>query len=116
MMQHLIVLPVVLPLLVGLFLLRSRHGTMRTHRVVGVTATALLVVVAMVMVARAAGGEVTYYALGGWQPPFGIVLVLDRLSALMVLLTAVLALGAVVFACAGDDEREATSTASSSCS
>ncbi|WP_372611054.1 monovalent cation/H+ antiporter subunit D [Halomonas sp.] len=105
MMQHLIVLPVVLPLLAGLFLLRSRHGAMRTHRTVGVTATALLVVVAMVMLARAASGEVTYYALGGWQPPFGIVLVLDRLSALMVLLTSVLALGCVVFACAGDDER-----------
>ncbi|APE31481.1 monovalent cation/H+ antiporter subunit D [Halomonas aestuarii] len=105
MMQHLIVLPVVLPLLVGLFLLRSRHGAMRTHRTVGVTATALLVVVALFMLARAAGGEVTYYALGGWQPPFGIVLVLDRLSALMVLLTSVLALGCVIFACAGDDER-----------
>ncbi|QFU00635.1 Na(+)/H(+) antiporter subunit D [Halomonas sp. THAF5a] len=105
MMQHLIVLPVVLPLVVGLLLLRSRHGAMRTHRTVGVAATALLVAVAAVMLARAAGGEVTYYALGGWQPPFGIVLVLDRLSALMVMVTAVLALGCVIFACAGDDER-----------
>ncbi|MEQ6888673.1 monovalent cation/H+ antiporter subunit D [Halomonas sp. CS7] len=105
MMQHLIVLPVVLPLVVGLILLRSRHGAMRTHRTVGVAATALLVVVAMLMLARAAGGEVTYYALGGWQPPFGIVLVLDRLSALMIMVTSLLALGCVIFACAGDDER-----------
>ena len=105
MMQHLIVLPVVLPLVVGLILLRSRHGAMRTHRRVGVAATALLVAVATLMLARAAGGEVTYYALGGWQPPFGIVLVLDRLSALMIMVTAVLALGCVIFACAGDDER-----------
>ena len=105
MMQHLIVLPIVLPLVVGLILLRSRHGAMRTHRRVGVAATALLVAVATLMLARAAGGEVTYYALGGWQPPFGIVLVLDRLSALMIMVTAVLALGCVIFACAGDDER-----------
>lgn len=57
MMQHLIVLPVVLPLVVGLLLLRSRHGAMRTHRTVGVAATALLVAVAAVMLARAAGGR-----------------------------------------------------------
>jgi len=104
-MQHLIVLPVVLPLVAGLLLLYRRQGALRIKRLVGVIATALLVAVGVALVARAAGGEVSYYALGGWQPPFGIVLVLDRLSALMVLLTAVLALGAVVFACAGDDER-----------
>ena len=46
------------------------------------------------------------YALGDWQPPFGIVLVADRLSALMVLLTALLALfGACCTPCAGSDER-----------
>ncbi|MDI5986731.1 monovalent cation/H+ antiporter subunit D [Halomonas sp. M4R5S39] len=105
MMQHLIILPIVLPLVAGILLLYSRRGKTRLKRLVGVFATLLLVGVGIALVARAAGGEVTYYALGDWQPPFGIVLVLDRLSALMVLLTAVLALGAVVFACAGDDEQ-----------
>ncbi|MEQ5801025.1 monovalent cation/H+ antiporter subunit D [Halomonas sp. H10-9-1] len=105
MMSHLIVLPVVVPLVAGLLLLFQRQGSVRVKRLVGVGATLALLLVAIALVARAAGGEVTYYALGDWQPPFGIVLVLDRLSALMVLLTAVLALGAVVFACAGDDER-----------
>ncbi|MFP4137743.1 MAG: monovalent cation/H+ antiporter subunit D [Halomonas sp.] len=105
MMSHLIVLPVVLPLVAGLLLLFQRQGGVRVKRLVSVGATLVLLLVGIALVARAAGGEVTYYALGDWQPPFGIVLVLDRLSALMVLLTAVLALGAVVFACAGDDER-----------
>ncbi|GHE20718.1 monovalent cation/H+ antiporter subunit D [Halomonas urumqiensis] len=105
MIQHLIVLPVVLPLVAGILLLRSRQGVTRTKRLISVASTALLVLIGIALVAKAAGGEVTYYALGDWQPPFGIVLVLDRLSALMVLLTGVLALGAVVFACAGDDEK-----------
>ena len=39
-----------------------------------------------------AGPRSALYLLGDWPPPFGIVLVLDRLSALMLLLTAVLAL------------------------
>lgn len=105
MMQHLIVLPVVLPLVAGIVLLFQRQGMVRFKRVVSVTATALLLVVSIALLSRAADGEITYYALGDWQPPFGIVLVLDRLSALMVLLTAILALGAAVFACAGDDEK-----------
>ena len=104
-MQHLIILPVLLPLLAGVTLLIHRGGALTLRRTTNVIATAALVVVGILLVAESSDGVIRYYALGDWQPPFGIVLVLDRLSALMVLLTAVLALGAVVFACAGDDER-----------
>lgn len=105
MMQHLIVFPIVLPLVAGILLLYQRQGLVRYKRTVSVAATALLLLVAIGLLRQAASGEITYYALGDWQAPFGIVLVLDRLSALMLLLTAVLAVGAVVFACAGDDEK-----------
>jgi len=40
------------------------------------------------------------YRLGGWPAPFAIVLVVDRLAALMVLLTSTLAAAAVVFSVA----------------
>ncbi|MGO1431310.1 MAG: monovalent cation/H+ antiporter subunit D [Halomonas sp.] len=105
MMQHLIVFPVVLPLVAGILLLYQRQGLVRYKRAVSVAATVLLLLVAIGLLRQANSGEITYYALGDWQAPFGIVLVLDRLSALMLLLTAVLAVGAVVFACAGDDEK-----------
>ncbi|BBI61004.1 hypothetical protein HSBAA_23100 [Vreelandella sulfidaeris] len=78
---------------------------MRYKRAVSVVATVLLLLVTVGLLRQATNGEISYYALGDWQAPFGIVLVLDRLSALMLLLTAVLAVGAVVFACAGDDEK-----------
>ncbi|SHE56338.1 multisubunit potassium/proton antiporter, PhaD subunit [Modicisalibacter ilicicola DSM 19980] len=105
MIAHLIVLPVLLPLVAGVALLLKRQAGTRLKRLVGVGSTLLLLLVGIALVARANGGDIAYYALGDWQPPFGIVLVLDRLSALMVLLTAILALGVVVFACAGEDER-----------
>jgi hypothetical protein len=51
-------------------------------------------------------GRRRVYRLGDWPAPFGIVLVLDRLSALMVLLTAVLALIVLLYAIAtGWDAR-----------
>ncbi|SDN19125.1 monovalent cation/H+ antiporter subunit D [Vreelandella arcis] len=105
MIQHLIVLPVVLPLIAGILMLYQRHGLVRYKRIVSVVATLGLLLVAIGLVNQAASGEITYYALGDWQPPFGIVLMLDRLSALMVLVTALLAVGAVIFACGGDDEK-----------
>ena len=40
------------------------------------------------------------YRLGNWPVPFSIVLVIDRLSALMVLLTSILAAAALVFSLA----------------
>jgi multicomponent K+:H+ antiporter subunit D len=105
MTQHLIVLPVVIPLIAGILLLYQRQGIVRYKRIISIVSTALLLLVSIGLVNQAASGEITYYALGDWQPPFGIALVLDRLSAMMVLLTSVLAVGAVVYACAGDDEK-----------
>ena len=54
--------------------------------------TAILFAVAVWLTVLAADGQTHIYRLGDWPAPFGIVLVLDRLSALMVLLTSVLAL------------------------
>ncbi|GED21323.1 monovalent cation/H+ antiporter subunit D [Halomonas halmophila] len=105
MIQHLIVLPVVLPLVMGVVLLLTRFGSTSLKRGASVGATLLLVLIALALLIKASSGEIDYYALGDWQPPFGIVLVLDRLSALMIMLTSVLALGCVIFACGGDDEK-----------
>src|SRR5690606_20105807 len=43
------------------------------------------------------------YAMGNWAPPFGIVLVLDRLSALMLVTTSVLAFFSLWYAASSMD-------------
>ena len=48
--------------------------------------------------------EIVSYALGAWPAPFGIALQLDRLGALMLLLTAVLAV-CCLLGTSGDDTR-----------
>ena len=50
-------------------------------------------------------GVIVSYAVGEWQAPFGINLVLDRLSALMLLLTYMVAVPALAYACCGWDRR-----------
>jgi multicomponent K+:H+ antiporter subunit D len=102
--DHLMIAPVVLPLFAAAVML-SLGGERRrnVNAVLNVMATFGLVAIAMVLVREAdtsPTGVAGVYRLGDWPAPFAIVLVVDRLSALMVLLTSLLAAAAVVFSLA----------------
>jgi len=105
-MNHWIIAPVVLPaLLAPLIAFVMRHD-ISLARAASVAGSLALAAIAVGLTILAAGGETHLYRLGDWPAPFGIVLVLDRLSALMVLLTAILALIVVTHAIAtGWDAR-----------
>lgn len=98
--EHLVVAPVILPLVAGalmLFLGERRHGL---KAAISLTAALLLLILSAALVASADAPAALVYRLGGWQAPFGIVLVADRLSAVMVLLAAILGLTALTFSLA----------------
>src|SRR5699024_5294607 len=71
---------------------------------VGVTSVVLQLIVAIALLVQAdavsGANPAAIYLLGNWSPPFGIVLMVDRLSSLMLLLTALLALPALVYSIA----------------
>ena len=97
-MNHWIAAPVILPaLLAPLIVLTMRHdlSLQRIFSVAGTVALALLSVGLLVHTTR--WGPEAYY-MGNWPAPFGIVLVLDRLSAMMLVLTAWLALAVQLYA------------------
>ena len=100
--MHWIILPVVLPALLAPligFVMRHDIVLARTASMVG---TVALLAIAIGLTIMAADGTTHVYRLGDWPAPFGIVLVLDRLSALMVLLTSALALIVLIHAIATD--------------
>ena len=98
-----IIAPVLLPALTAPFLILALRHDLRRQRWVSLAATALLLLVSAGLYALAADGVTRPYFLGAWPAPFGIVLVLDRLSATMVLLSAVLAAAAALYAVNGWD-------------
>ncbi|WP_204115769.1 monovalent cation/H+ antiporter subunit D [Shimia biformata] len=104
-MNHWIIAPVVLPALLAPvigFVMRHDIVLARTASIFG---TVALFAIAIGLFVMSAGDPQAYY-LGDWPAPFGIVLVLDRLSAMMVLLTSVLALIVLLYAVAtGWDAR-----------
>lgn len=100
-----IVVPIVLPaVMAALIVLVVRHDII-LQRVFSITATVALVAVSLSLLIFANGHGPEMYALGDWPAPFGIVLVLDRLSAMMVFLTSLLGLGVILFASSEWDQR-----------
>jgi multicomponent K+:H+ antiporter subunit D len=107
MMDHLIIVPILLPLVSGavMLLLDERRRGLKGGIGIATTVTLLVVSVMLLRLAdmspAASGGSVAkVYQLGNWPAPFGIVLVLDRLSALMLVLTSVLGIASLLYALA----------------
>lgn len=102
---HLVIVPIVLPLLAAALLLLLGEGLRRFASSINISATVANLLVALAVVARIEAdelpGAIGVYLAANWEAPFGIVLVADRLSALMLVLTGVVALAAAVYAAAG---------------
>ncbi|OYX73539.1 MAG: monovalent cation/H+ antiporter subunit D [Rhizobiales bacterium 32-66-11] len=104
-LDHLLILPVILPAMAAAFLVLLLRHHLRRQRIVSIIVTVLLVGLAALLFAQASDGTVRAYRLGDWPAPFSIILVLDRLSATLLLLTSLLALCVVVYAAGGVDGR-----------
>ena len=96
-MSHWTIVPVVLPaMLAAIMVLVMRHHLV-LQRVFSTAGVLVVLFVALGLAWQASHDVIAVYELGAWPAPFGIVLVADRLSTLMVLLTAILALVVVLY-------------------
>lgn len=114
MSPHLIIAPVLLPVLTAALMLAL--GEQRRETLAGLNVGSCLVGLALSILlawsvhhgaAPASPGQTPgsigtlgIYLPANWPTPFGIVLVLDRLSSAMLLLTSVMATAALIFAVA----------------
>jgi multicomponent K+:H+ antiporter subunit D len=104
--NHLIIVPVLLPLLTGVLLILLTGHRLALLRVVSLLSALALVLVSVELLLSATSGRIEVYALSNWAPPFGIILVLDRLSALMLLVTSLLAFFSMAYAAREKDRRD----------
>ncbi len=104
-MAHLTILPILLPLLAAIVLLLVPTRRIAIHRFVGLLSCAGLVVVAATLALQADDGGTRVYLVGNWAAELGIALAADRLSAIMLLATSLLALPCLWFATGGWDRR-----------
>lgn len=107
LLRHLVVLPIVVPLIAAalmLFLAESSRK-MRLTVALGSVLVQLAVGCALLYLTSDAAPYiwpegVGVYRIGGWPAPFGIVLVVDRLAAVMVTLNAAVAVSTLFYSIA----------------
>lgn len=101
LMPHLMLAPILLPMLTAALILFLSEERQRIKLAVNLVST-LLGLGICILLMRWAGAPVSMaiYMPGNWPAPFGITLALDRLTALMLVLTYILALAALVFSAA----------------
>ena len=105
-MWHLITAPILLPMLTAiLIMLPPIHYSPMRRRWVSIISSVIQLVLAVMLLLQVQQHGLLHYAIGNWQAPFGIILVADTLSVVMVCLTSFLALGAICYGSAGEDEK-----------
>lgn len=104
LMPHLMLAPIALPMLTAavMLLLREEHQRLKLTMSLVSISLGLFVAVMLMGWTDQAGAPVTMgvYMPGNWPAPFGISLALDRLTAMMLVLTNIVALAACVFSAA----------------
>lgn len=100
--DHLIIAPILLPLLTAAILLLYDERRRVLKAALNLISTFFLLVIAIMLVTMVdtPDDRVIPYLLGNWAAPYGIVLVLDRFSAMMLLLTSILGLAGLCFSLA----------------
>lgn len=106
-LQHLPVLPIVTPLIAGALLILLKESRRKTRLTLSFASVLIQVFIAYQLLLLTAGQmpqlwpqSIAVYLLGDWPAPFGIVLVADRLAAIMLLLTSVLGLASLIYSTA----------------
>lgn len=97
-MTHMAILPILLPLFGAVAVLFAKVTNYKTQQVLSLLLTGTLVLLNIGAFCTVMTEGSFVYQLGNWMAPFGITLVLDPLSATMLLLTSVLALAALWYA------------------
>lgn len=108
MSTNLIVLPIVIPMLTAILCMFLHGRDIRLQRVVAALSAVCMIGISAYIFSRVMDGEtVLVFTASGWAAPFGIVLAVDMLSAIMVTLASVVSAACLYFAFFSlDKERE----------
>jgi multicomponent K+:H+ antiporter subunit D len=111
-MPHLIVAPILLPLLTAslMLLLGEKHRPLkaRINLISSLLGLGISILLLLWVQEQGQASSIGVYLPGNWPAPFGIVLVVDRLSALMLVLTGIIGVSALLFAMARWDRAGAS--------
>ena len=104
-MTLLVLLPILIPFFtaIGLLLVRKRKSA---NRILNLAGALVLFLVAVQLLGLVWTSGVQVVQVGGWPAPFGITLVADLFSALMVMLASLLGLGVIIYGLSSSNREQ----------
>ncbi|PZO10554.1 MAG: monovalent cation/H+ antiporter subunit D [Lysobacteraceae bacterium] len=102
---HLVIAPILLPLLAAIVMLVIGSRRIAVQRSIGLVSCLGMIALAAMLAWHADDGSTTVYLTGNWAAHLGISLAVDRLTAIMLVATSLLALPCLLFATGGWDRR-----------
>lgn len=106
-MNILLLLPIIIPFLTGVMTLLSWQQR-SLQRALGVVGAAGLLGAAVGLLVSVAQNGIQAIQIGNWPAPFGITLVADLFSAIMVTLTGLMGLAVMIYSLSNIDVRRET--------
>lgn len=99
----LLVLPVVLPMLTGVLCVLV-WGRRLLQRIISTLGAVVTLAASLAILTSAADGRILATQISGWPAPYGITLVADLFSALMLMISAVMGMAAAIYSLSSMDE------------
>lgn len=96
-MNNLLIAPVIIPLFIGMVLIIFQKNIM-LQRILSLAALLATVVTSVILMNQIRDDGIQSLQLGGWVAPYGISLVGDMFSALLLLATSVVSVCCLIYA------------------
>ncbi|WP_445492372.1 Na+/H+ antiporter subunit D [Niallia sp. 03133] len=105
-MINLIILPIIIPFITGILLIFF-NKKMLLQRILSVISLLCSIIIALLIIGEVKTNGIQTLNLSNWDAPFGITIVSDMFSALLVLTTNIVVLFCILYSMKGmDKERE----------
>ena len=95
-MNNFVILPILIPLLTGIFLIFLTRKV-NVQRVVSLISAIISIVIAFSLVIEVKTDGIQVLQASNWDAPFGISIVADMLSALLVLVTSIIVFSVLIY-------------------
>ncbi|NEN75124.1 monovalent cation/H+ antiporter subunit D [Pelistega sp. NLN82] len=105
LIDHLPIFSIAIPMFVGVLMVFLKDKRRKLNKSIGLLSTVAQLTIAVILMLGVSGklegiewtNNINVYLLGNWDAPYGILLVVDRLSALMLALVAGLGMMCIIY-------------------
>lgn len=103
-MINLLVYPIIIPMLTAALAIITQRSTKLQHWL-GLTGMFAQLIVSVILMQQVVEQDIITLSLGSWEAPFGIVLVADYLSAIMIMISALLGFVVALYSLVDIDKK-----------